>query len=102
MKHQTIIQIKEKVKLDEPGLYDVIFLNDNITTMEFVIKSLIDHFDYTKDTAAKLMAEIHSQGSQIVAVLPFEIAEQKGIDVTIEARQAGFPLQIKIEPDDKV
>ena len=31
---------KEKVKLDEPGLYDVIFLNDNITTMEFVIRVL--------------------------------------------------------------
>ncbi len=23
---------REKIKLDEPGLYDVIFLNDNITT----------------------------------------------------------------------
>ena len=31
---------KEKIKLDEPGLYDVIFLNDNITTMEFVVKVL--------------------------------------------------------------
>ena len=31
---------KEKTKLDEPGLYDVIFLNDNITTMEFVVRVL--------------------------------------------------------------
>ena len=96
---QTLI--KPNTTLKEPPLYRVIYVNDEKTTMEFVIKSLIDHFDYTKDTAAKLMSEIHSQGSQIVAVLPFEIAEQKGIDVTIEARQAGFPLQIKIEPDDK-
>ena len=46
------------------------------------------------------MANIHSNGSAVASVLPFEIAEQKGIDVTIEARQAGFPLQIKIEPDE--
>ena len=32
--------VKEKTKLDEPGLYDVIFLNDNITTMEFVVRVL--------------------------------------------------------------
>ena len=31
---------KEKIKLDEPGLYDVIFLNDGITTMEFVVKAV--------------------------------------------------------------
>ena len=36
---------KEKVKLDEPGLWDVIFLNDNITTMEFVIKVLKQIFN---------------------------------------------------------
>ena len=29
---------KEKIKLEEPGLWDVIFLNDNITTYEFVIR----------------------------------------------------------------
>ena len=31
---------REKIKLDEPGLYDVIFLNDNITTMDFVVRVL--------------------------------------------------------------
>jgi ATP-dependent Clp protease adapter protein ClpS len=35
----------------------------------------------------------------VVAVLPFEIAEQKGIEVTISARALSFPLQIKLEPD---
>ena len=40
---------KEKVKLDEPGLYDVIFLNDNITTMEFVVKVLKQIFGKTQN-----------------------------------------------------
>ena len=29
----------------------------------------------------------------------FEIAEQKGIEVTLEARSEGFPLQVKIEAE---
>jgi ATP-dependent Clp protease adapter protein ClpS len=35
----------------------------------------------------------------VVAVLPYEIAEQKGIEVTLDARNNDFPLQIKLEPD---
>ena len=42
---------------------------------------------------------IHDQGSAVVAILPYEIAEQKGIEVTLNARQNGFPLQIKVESD---
>jgi ATP-dependent Clp protease adapter protein ClpS len=34
-----------------------------------------------------------------VAVLPYEIAEQKGIEITVSARNSGYPLQIKLEPD---
>jgi hypothetical protein len=32
-----------------------------------------------------------------VAVLPYEIAEQKGIEVTLAARQQNYPLQVKLE-----
>jgi ATP-dependent Clp protease adaptor protein ClpS len=45
------------------------------------------------------MLEIHEKGSAVVAVLPYEMAEQKGVEVTVMARGAGFPLQVKLEPD---
>ena len=45
---------KEKVKLDEPGLYDVIFLNDSITTMEFVVRVLKQIFNKNQEQAEKL------------------------------------------------
>jgi hypothetical protein len=32
-------------------------------------------------------------------VYPFELAEQKGIETTLLARNNGFPLQIKLEVD---
>jgi ATP-dependent Clp protease adapter protein ClpS len=35
----------------------------------------------------------------VVAVLPYEVAEQKGIEITVDARAEGYPLQIKLEPD---
>jgi ATP-dependent Clp protease adaptor protein ClpS len=94
---KTIIQPREDVK--EPPMFKVIYLNDNQTSMEFVIGSLVEHFDYNPSTAEKLTIDIHEAGSAVVAVLPYEMAEQKGIEVTVDARGAGYPLQVKLEPD---
>lgn len=95
--------IAEKVKTDtrlkEPSLFNVIYLNDEQTTMQFVVDTLIRHFDYDDNTAMDKMAEIHEKGSGVVATLPYEMAEQKGIEVTLEARNLGFPLQVKVEPE---
>jgi ATP-dependent Clp protease adapter protein ClpS len=43
--------------------------------------------------------DIHEAGLATVAVLPYEIAEQKGIEVTVSARSQDYPLQIKLEPE---
>ena len=90
---------KTNTNIAEPPMFKVIYINDNQTSMEFVIDSLIEHFEYTPDTAEKITLNIHESGSAVVAVLPYEIAEQKGIEVTVCARAEGYPLQIKLEPD---
>ena len=96
---QTNIQTltKEKIKLDEPGLYDVIFLNDNITTQQFVTKVLKQIFNKTQDQAEIIMKKIHNDGQGIVGSYVHEVAEQKGIETTLLARQEGMPLQIKVK-----
>jgi ATP-dependent Clp protease adaptor protein ClpS len=94
---KTIIEPKEDLK--EPPMFKVIYLNDNQTAMDFVIESLVAHFDYNPVTAEKLSIDIHEAGSAVVAILPYEMAEQKGIEVTVDARGAGYPLQVKLEPD---
>ena len=91
--------IKPNLSLVEPPLFKIIYLNDEVTSMEFVVSSLIEYFNYTDDTAVHITENIHSQGSAVVAVLPYEIAEQKGIEVTMSARSQNFPLQIKLEAD---
>ena len=88
---------KEKIKLDEPGLYDVIFLNDNITTQEFVIRVLKQIFNKTQEQADTIMKKIHSDGQGVVGSYVHEVAEQKGIETTLLARQEGMPLQIKVK-----
>lgn len=92
-------KIKPNITLQEPPLFRVVYLNDDVTSMEFVVETLIDYFNYNTDTASTITNDIHEKGSAVVAVLPYEIAEQKGIEVTLEARSKGFPLQIKVEPE---
>ena len=98
-KTETKIKIKPNLALVEPPLFKIIYINDNVTSMEFVVGSLIDYFHYNQDTASTITHNIHDEGSAVVAVLPYEIAEQRGIEVTLEARSQGFPLQIKVEAD---
>jgi len=94
-----ITRVKKNLELKEPPMFKIIYINDNVTTVEFVVNSLIQHFRYNKETAEKLTLDIHEVGSATVAVLPFEVAEQKGIEITLDARTAGFPLQVRLEPD---
>lgn len=98
-KTDTKVKIKPNLALKEPPLFKIIYMNDEVTSMEYVISSLIDYFNYTADTATTITQNIHQEGSAVVAVLPYEIAEQKGIEVTLDARSHGFPLQIKVEAD---
>ena len=90
---------KTNTNIAEPPMFKVIYINDNQTSIEFVIDSLIEHFEYTPDTAQRITLDIHESGSAVVAILPYEVAEQKGIEVTVSARAEGYPLQIKLEPD---
>lgn len=96
---ETTSKIKPNVGLQEPPLFRIIYINDDQTSMEFVIGSLVEYFNYNPDTASQITRDIHESGSAIVAVLPYEIAEQKGIEVTLDARAQGYPLQIKVEAE---
>ena len=97
-KTETVTKTKSKTTLSPPSLYNVIYVNDDVTTMEFVIETLKAIFHHDETTAESLTVKIHDEGSSIVSTLPFEIAEQKGVEVTVLARNNGFPLNVKLEP----
>jgi ATP-dependent Clp protease adaptor protein ClpS len=95
---ETVKKVKQNIR--EPSMFRVIYINDNTTSMEFVIDSLIEFFDYSQEAAQTLTKNIHETGAATVAVLPYEIAEQKGVEVTLSARSQNYPLQIKLEPEN--
>lgn len=96
---ETRTRIKPSEQVKEPPMFRVVYINDNQTSIEFVIESLVEFFDYTPETAEQITLDIHETGSAVVAVLPYEIAEQKGIEVTVSARSQSYPLQVKLEPE---
>lgn len=93
------VKIDEKIKkeIKEPDFYKVVFVNDESTPMEFVIDIIQEIFGHSEETAKSITLTIHNEGSGIVGVYTFEIAEQKGIETVNVARASGFPLQVKIE-----
>jgi len=97
---KTVTKIKPIPNFDlkEPAMFKIIYINDNITTVEFVIESLITIFNHSPEKAQEITNKIHEEGSGIVAILPYEMAEQKGVEVTQLARNNSFPLQVKLEP----
>ena len=60
---------------------------------------LTTYFGLSDEAATDVMIKIHEDGSAVVAVYPYELAEQKGIEVTLAARRDGYPLEVRIEED---
>ena len=68
-------KIAPKTAMVEPPEFRVIYVNDDVTTQEFVIETLKIVFNYEEEAAEALTMRVHEEGSATVAVLPFEIAE---------------------------
>ena len=94
----TRVKPTPNLNLKEPPLYRVIYINDSVTTMEFVVQTLVEIFNHSPEEAQAVTTKIHEDGSGTAAILPYEMAEQKGVEVTQLARNNGFPLQVKLEP----
>lgn len=90
---------KTKPKVARPTRFKVIYLNDDVTTMEFVLMTLVEIFGKSIEEANQIMLTVHEEGSAVVAVLPYEIAEQKGVEVTVLARQNNFPFNVRLEAE---
>ncbi len=96
---QTDGAVKERIKTEnkEPTLYKVILLNDDYTTMEFVLQVLEGIFQKSPAEAYRIMMQVHLNGSGIAGVYPWEVAETKVETLAALAREAQFPLRAAIE-----
>jgi ATP-dependent Clp protease adaptor protein ClpS len=96
----TLSQIFEETGSNHEEIppYKVLLLDDPFTTMEFVIRILMELFGKDLETAQRLMWEVHTQGASQAAVLSKEQAELKQEQVHAAARAQKFPLRCVIEP----
>jgi ATP-dependent Clp protease adaptor protein ClpS len=83
----------------EPELYRVLLLNDDYTTMDFVVEILETVFNKAPAEAYRIMMAVHTQGQGLCGVYPFEVAETKVATVVDLARGQGFPLRATMEPE---
>ncbi len=97
--HQTDGAIKERaeIKNQEPKLFNVILLNDDYTTMEFVLQILETLFQKSPAEAFRIMMHVHRNGRGLAGVYTWEVAETKVEQVAAQAREAGYPLRATIE-----
>ena len=95
------VQIDEtiKINIDEPKNYKVVMLNDESTPMEWVVDILKSIFNHSQETAEKITLQIHNEGSAVVGIYTYEIAEQKTVEAVNSSRQHGFPLQVSLDTE---
>jgi ATP-dependent Clp protease adaptor protein ClpS len=88
---------KPETKTKKPELFKVILLNDDYTTMEFVVHVLETVFNKTPPEAYRIMMQVHLEGKGICGAYTYEIAETKVDTVHELAQENGFPLRASLE-----
>ena len=98
---QTDGEILERTRQEtkKPELYKVLLLNDDYTTMDFVVEILESIFNKQPAEAFRIMIAVHTQGKGLCGVYPHEVAETKVAAVVGRSREFGFPLRAAMEPE---
>lgn len=90
---------KKERKLARPRKWKVILLNDDYTTMDFVVSVLVSIFGKNRVEAERLMLAVHHQGRAVAGIYVRDVAESLADQVVRKARAAGFPLRCTLEPE---
>jgi len=88
---------RQERKTREPDRHQVVLLNDDYTTMDFVMDVLETVFHKSPAEAYRIMLQVHTQGRGVCGVYTWEVAETKAAAVVTLAQQAGYPLRAVVE-----
>lgn len=99
MGEKTIYKEETTIDFKKPNMYRVILLNDDYTTMDFVVEILITVFHKSAVDATRIMLDVHQKGKGIVGVYTFDIARTKIAQVEQMANEREFPLAAVMEPE---
>jgi len=92
-------QVLERVERErkDPDRHQVVLLNDDYTTMDFVMEVLETIFHKSPAEAYRIMMLVHTKGRGVCGVYTWEVAETKAEAAISLARAAGFPLRAVVE-----
>lgn len=99
MSNEIEIELSDELELEEPKKYNVFLLNDDYSTMDFVIDVLVKIFRKSVQESEDIMLSVHNNGKGLCGVYTFEIASTKVSQVKTIARQKGFPLKAVMEEE---
>jgi ATP-dependent Clp protease adaptor protein ClpS len=99
MATHTEHELLQETKLRYPKKYKVYLLNDDYTSMDFVIDILMTVFHKSYNEAEMIMLEVHKNEKGLCGIYPYEIAETKVMQVIRRAKENGFPLKATMEEE---
>lgn len=94
---QVDVDVKERTRLEEPPMFEVLLHNDDYTTMDFVISVLQTIFQKSEVQATEIMLNVHNKGVGVAGIYTRDIAETKVAIVHDWAHQEGHPLRCTIQ-----
>ncbi|RBQ25760.1 MULTISPECIES: ATP-dependent Clp protease adapter ClpS [Arcobacteraceae] len=99
MSNEIEVELSDEIEIQEPKKYNVFLLNDDYSTMDFVIDVLIKVFRKNLNEAEAIMLSVHNNGKGLCGVYTYEIASTKVAQVKTMARDKGFPLKAVMEEE---
>ncbi len=99
MSIHTDYELSEALKIKYPKRYKVFILNDDYTSMDFVIDVLMTFFHKSYEEAENIMLEVHKKDKGLCGIYTKEIAETKVMQVRKKAQDNGFPLKASMEEE---
>jgi ATP-dependent Clp protease adaptor protein ClpS len=91
------ILVEDDQEFKEPDEYRVLLINDNYTTMDFVVELLRTVFHKRIEEATRIMMSVHVEGRGVVGTYTYDIAVTKINQAHAMARQHGYPLRCTME-----
>ena len=92
-------ELSSEIEIKFPKRYKVLILNDDYTSMDFVVDILMSVFHKTYEQAEAIMLDVHKKDKGVCGVYTYEIAETKVLTVHKRAKDRGFPLKCIIEEE---
>ena len=81
-----------KQKLKTPKQFEVILLNDDYTTMKFVVEVLRQFFQKEFQAAEAIMLKVHIDGKAVCGTYSYDVAQTKVTQVIDYSRKNEQPL----------